>query len=148
MTTHYLLDTNLLVYAHDPGDAEKHARALALLAHLGSGRRMTLPAQALAEFSSVALRKLRPAIDPDELYRQVQGLEGAFPVLPLTAAVVLEAIRGVRDHQLSYYDAQIWAAAKLAQIPVVLSEDFATGSVLEGVTFVDPFAPTVSVASL
>ena len=66
-------------------------------------------------------------------------LELAFPVLPLTAAVVLEAVRGVRDHNLAYYDAQIWAVAKLAQAPVVLSEDFASDSTIVGVTFVNPF---------
>ena len=27
--------------------------------------------------------------------------------------IVLEALRGVRDHQISYYDAQIWASARL-----------------------------------
>ena len=30
----------------------------------------------------------------------------AFPVLVLTGSVVLEALRGVREHMLSYYDAQ------------------------------------------
>ena len=38
--------------------------------------------------------------------------------------VMLEALREVRDHQLSYYDAQIWAAARLNQVPVIFSEDF------------------------
>jgi hypothetical protein len=31
----------------------------------------------------------------------------AFPLLPLTGPVVLEALRGVREHMLSYYEAQI-----------------------------------------
>ena len=31
----------------------------------------------------------------------------AFPVLPLTGPVVLEALRGVREHKLSFYEAQI-----------------------------------------
>jgi hypothetical protein len=30
----------------------------------------------------------------------------AFPVLPLTGPVVLEALRGVGEHMLSIYDAQ------------------------------------------
>ena len=30
----------------------------------------------------------------------------AFPILPVTGPVVLEALRGVREHMLSYYDAQ------------------------------------------
>jgi len=62
-------------------------------------------------------------------------------VLPLTEQVALEATRGVRDHHLSYYDAQIWAAARLNQIPVIFSEDFQDGVMLEGIRFVNPFAP-------
>jgi predicted nucleic acid-binding protein len=40
---------------------------------------------------------------------------------------------------MSYYDAQIWASARLNQIPTVFSEDFASGSTVEGVTFINPF---------
>jgi predicted nucleic acid-binding protein len=54
-------------------------------------------------------------------------------VLPLTGPVALEALRGVREHLLSYYDAQIWAVARLGQVGAVLSEDFNLGAVLDGV---------------
>jgi predicted nucleic acid-binding protein len=144
----YLIDTNILVYAHDGAEREKQARAVEVLGRVGSGPTGALPAQALAELASVALRKLNPTMPPGLLYRQVEAFERAFPVLPLTPAVVLEAVRAVRDHALSYHDAQIWAVAKLAQIPVVLSEDFASGACLEGVTFVDPFASDFDVSSL
>jgi hypothetical protein len=48
---------------------------------------------------------------------------------------------GVCDHTLAYYDAQVWAVAKLPQIPAIFSEDFNSGASLEGVRFVNPFAP-------
>ena len=54
--------------------------------------------------------------------------------------IFLEAARGVRDYQFNFWDAQIWAAARLNQVPVVFSEDFNTGQVTEGVRFVNPFA--------
>jgi predicted nucleic acid-binding protein len=148
LSPRYLIDTNLLVYLHDGSAPEKQARAKEVLARLGAAPSGAIPAQALAELSSVALRKLDPPMPPELLYQQIEGLEQAFPVLPLTPAVVLEAVRGVRDHALSCYDAQIWAAAKLAQIPVVLSEDFDSGAVLEGVTFANPFAAAFSVGEL
>ena len=46
---------------------------------------------------------------------------------------MLEAVRGVRDHRFSHDDAQISAAAKLNQVPVILSEDFNVGVTIEGV---------------
>ncbi len=148
----YLLDTNVLVYSVDPLDPGKQDRALAVLARVGRpspvGPSAVLPAQALAEFSRVTLFRLKPPVPPDRVYHQIGLYERTFPVVPLTPPVVLEAVRGVRDHQLPYYDAQIWAAAKLNQVPVVLSEDFASGSTVEGVTFVDPFDPAFDTSEL
>ena len=153
----YLLDTNVLVYSVDERESEapKRARAVDVLARVGrpgpsgpSGPSGALPAQALAEFSRVAMGRLRPPVPADDVYRQVGLYERAFPVYPLTPAVVLEAVRGVRDHGFPYYDAQVWAAAKLNQVPVVLSEDFASGSTVEGVTFVDPFGEGFDVEGL
>lgn len=60
--------------------------------------------------------------------------------------IVLEAVRGVRDYQLSYYDAQIWACARLNQIPVIFSEDFNHG-ILEGINIINPFAQDFVVTS-
>jgi hypothetical protein len=41
---------------------------------------------------------------------------------------------------MAYWDAQIWASAKMNQIPVVFSEDFGDGVIIEGVRFVNPFS--------
>ncbi|MGK7902116.1 MAG: PIN domain-containing protein [Hormoscilla sp.] len=144
----YLLDTNIILYPHDPTDAARKMRATELLVRLGGRSSAALPAQALAEFANVALRKFVPPMDWTAIYRKVQELEQAFPVLPLTPEVVLEALRGVRDHVFSYYDAQIWAVAKIYHIPVVLSEDFNSGSVIEGVTFLNPFESSFDITTL
>ncbi len=50
------------------------------------------------------------------------------------------AARAVRDHDLNFGDAQLWAAAKLNELDTILSEDFQPGSRLGGVRFVNPFA--------
>lgn len=134
----YLLDTNLLLYAHDQHERLKQARALELLERLGDGLSAALSAQNLAEFANVALKRLKPPLSPAEVTEQLALLEQTFIVYPLTAVVVREAVRGVDTHTLSYYDAQVWAVAKLNQIPVVLSEDFNVGATLEGVLFLNP----------
>ncbi len=96
-----------------------------------------LSVQCLAEFVNVVISKWRLSLD--EAIFQVENWQHAFQTLNLTPQIVLEAARGVRDHGLSYYDAQIWATARLNQIPVVFSEDFQDGQTLEGVRFVNPF---------
>jgi predicted nucleic acid-binding protein len=136
-----LIDTNVLLYAHDGNDPTRQAQALEVLKHLELTANGRLSVQCLAEFFNVATRKLAPPLTAQEAVEQVERLAHAYPVLDLTPAIVLEAGRGVRDHQLAYFDAQLWAMAKLNQIPVVLSEDFRSGSTLEGVRFINPFAP-------
>ncbi len=144
----YLLDTNIILYPHDASDPARQARAIEVLRRVGVGPSAAIPAQVLAEFVNVARRKFSPPLDFDTIYRQVEGLARVFPVFPLTSAVILEATRGVRVHQFAYYDAQIWAIANLYQIPVVLSEDFNTGAVIEGVEFLNPLADTFDLDTL
>lgn len=132
-----VVDTNVLVYLFSGRDPDKRRMARAAIERLGGSGEGAIPAQVLAEFSSVMLRKLRR--DPAAVAADVDALRRTFPVFPLTGAVVAEALRAVHSYGLAYYDAQIWAVAHLAQATTVLSEDFQTGARLEGVEFVDPF---------
>jgi predicted nucleic acid-binding protein len=134
-----LIDSNVIIYACDPGEPlkrEQAGRVLLFLEQTGNGR---LSVQVLSEFVSATTRRLRPPLTAIEATQQVERLMLSFPVFDLTPMVVLEALRGVRDYQLSFYDAQIWASARLNQTPVIFSEDFNCGATLEGVRFVNPF---------
>jgi predicted nucleic acid-binding protein len=134
-----LVDTNVLVYALDGRDRKRQTRAGDWLAYLVADGRGAVSAQALTELASVCLRRMRPAWEPDEIAAHVTDLARVFEVVPVTTAVVLEAVRGVRDHRMSFFDAQMWAAARLHQVPFLLTEDMAGGATLDGVTIVDPF---------
>ena len=136
-----LMDTNLLVYLYDQKHPERQAQSQRVLEQLELSRNGRLSVQSLAEFFSVATRKLSPNLTAAEALHQIDLFLRLWPVFDLTPMVVLEAGRGVRDHHLSYYDAQIWAAARLNQAPLVFSEDFQDGRVLEGVRFVNPITP-------
>jgi predicted nucleic acid-binding protein len=140
-----LIDTKVLVYAHDVNEPGRQTRAPDILGQLQESAYGRLSVQSLAEFFSVATRKLIPAITASAAGSQVELLIRTFSVLHLTPAIVLEATRGVRDHDLEYWDAQIWAMAKLNQIPLVFSEDFRVGQSIEGIRFVNPFAPDFSI---
>jgi predicted nucleic acid-binding protein len=140
-----LIDTNVLVYTFDQNDPRRQERAIEILRALEAGADGRLSVQCLAEFCAVAMRRLRPAMGPEETLAQVERFHRIFPVHDLTPMIILEAMRGVCVHQLSYYDAQLWASARLHQIPVIFSEDFKHGS-LEGVHFVNPFLPDFDIA--
>jgi len=136
-----LIDTNLLIYLYDPNQPDKQKQSERILEQLELTRSGRLSIQALAEFFSVATRKLSPSLTSAQALDQVTLFTRLWPVFDLTPMIVMEAGRGVRDHKLSYYDAQVWATARLNQLSVVFSEDFRDGSILEGVRFVNPFSP-------
>jgi predicted nucleic acid-binding protein len=136
-----LIDTNLLIYLYDPNQPDKQKQSELVLEQLELTRNGRLSVQALAEFFSVATRKLSPSLTSAQALDQVTLFTRLWPVFDLTPMIVMEAGRGVRDHKLSYYDAQVWATARLNQLSVVFSEDFRDGSILEGVRFVNPFSP-------
>jgi predicted nucleic acid-binding protein len=133
-----LIDSNILVYAFEPRDVERQEKAFTILLKLEESGAGCLSVQCLSEFVNVIITKKRLPIDQAMI--QVEKWNNSFPVFILTPQIVLEAARGVRDHGLATYDAQIWATARLNQIPVVFSEDFQDGQILEGVRFVNPFA--------
>ncbi len=134
-----LIDTNLLVYAADSRDKSRQDKAVEVLKALVDAEAGCLSVQSLSEFVAVVTRKLSPPFTGQEALVQVQKLIDTFPILELTEFVVLEAIRGLSRYRFSYYDAQLWATARLNQIPLIFSEDFDSGSTIEGVTFVNPF---------
>ena len=139
--TNLLVDTNVLVYAYDRSEPVKQKRALEILDALAKAEIGVLSAQVLSEFFNSVTRKIVSPLSVADAYERVKNYVAAWTILDLTELVVLEAARGVRDHQFSLWDAQIWAVARLNQIPLVLTEDFQTGAVVEGVRFLNPFEP-------
>jgi predicted nucleic acid-binding protein len=140
-----LIDTNVLLYLYDHSQPVKQDRARDVLDQLelvGNGR---LSVQCLAEFFSVATRKLSPKLTPAQALHQISLFVRLWPVYDLSSMIALEAGRGVRDHQFSYSDAQIWATARLNQVPIIFSENFNEGSIMEGVRFVNPFSPDFTI---
>lgn len=148
MTARALVDSNVLVYAFDAASRDKQARAARLLAGIEPLGRGVLSTQVLGEFFRVVTERIPHPLAAAQARLEVERLVTAWPVLPITAPIVIEAARGVRDHRMSYWDAQLWATARLNQVDVVLSEDFQDGRILDGVRFVNPFSASFDLAAL
>lgn len=139
MADRIMVDTNILLYAYDRGEPSKQPQALTVLDHLAVNGLGVLTSQVLAEFFVNATRRLKPPLTTEEAYGRIQNYLLSWEILDITGPIVLEAARGVRTYQMAYWDAQIWASAKMNQIRVVFSEDFSERVVIEGVSFVNPF---------
>ena len=62
-----------------------------------------------------------------------------WPVVETSVSLVLEAIAIHQNHQLSFWDAMILAAAKAAQCSTLLTEDLSHNSRMENILVINPF---------
>lgn len=131
------VDTNVLLYAisRDRAERQKAARANEILAD----RELALSAQVLQEFYAQATRASRS----DRLtHQQAADLVTAFTrfhVQPCTVELVTAAMQTKNRYGLSYWDAAIVEAARLAGCTEVLSEDLSDEQDYGGVTVRNPF---------
>ena len=132
-------DANVLVYTIDHRDPARQGRAeAAVSAALRSGSAF-LPLQALAEFQSVAVRKL--GLAPDEALRSVELWSAAALVEGYALPDLRSAATTQKAHRLSFWDALIWAVCERVGVRTLVTEDFQDGRTLGRVTFLDPFNP-------
>lgn len=140
MTAKFLVDTNILVYIYDQTEPQKQALAEEVCDRLTLAGLGVISTQIMAEFFNAATRRLADRMPTEVAYQRLENYQQSWEVVNMTPAIVLEGVRGVIDHQLSFWDALVWATAKLNQIPVILSEDFRSGTSLEGIRFVNPLS--------
>lgn len=138
MSARFFLDTNVLVYPHDRREPERGDAAITVLDTLAARGDAAVSTQVLGEFFWVVTRRLPDPLTTAQGARSTTRHAKTWRVVDVTAATVREALRGAADHDLPYWDSLIWAAARLAQIPIILSEDFADGREIDGVVFRNP----------
>ena len=139
MTGSAFFDTNVLVYAEDQDEPDKRASALKLLAEHIAADDIVLSAQVPNEFY-VNVRRLKRPLDAARALSALEQL-AAFPVVPVTAELVVAAAAASERYQVSHWDALILETARAAGCTVVLSEDLSDEQDYGGVRVENPFKP-------
>jgi len=137
-----LVDTNVLVYRHDPRYPDKKQIATEFLRRGLSEGSLRLPHQAIVEFVSVVSRPLvgrRPLLTLDEAHREAEELLSTFEVLYPNETIVRTALRGSAAYRLNWFDAHLWAFADYYGLEELISEDFENGRLYGTVRAVNPF---------
>lgn len=132
-------DTNIVVYAYDVSESQKHEKAAKLLReHLIEGGAY-ISTQVLQEFFSVVTRKAKIRMEAKEALDRLRKLT-ALPTVEVSQEMVLEAASESVDHKINFWDALILESALHAGCGTVLSEDMQHGFVYrETVTVENPF---------
>lgn len=129
-----LVDTNILVYAFDPGHPERQNKALRLFENPPD--ELVVSAQVLQEFYALTTRKR--LLTPEQARLAVHQVMDR-QVIPTTASMVADAIELSISTQTSIWDALIVEAARSYGCRTLWSEDLQHGQTIRGVRVLNPF---------
>ena len=132
------VDTNILVYAHDPSALEKGRVAQELIRRLWDEGSGCLSVQILQEFFVAVTRKAAGRMGLDEAEAIVRNLS-FWKVQTPSAKDVLGAIEVQRQYQISFWDAMVVQSAAQSACPILWSEDLNPGQVYNEVLVKNPF---------
>ena len=133
MKIEFLVDTNVIIYLYDSDNLEKGENAQQLIEMIVTRNLAVISTQIAGELFCHLNRYLKNAQEIVSLYLD------NWKVLEVNSLIIKEAMRAVNQYQLSYWDAQVWASAKLNQVPFIISEDIPGQNPLETVTYLNPF---------
>ncbi len=136
MTAAVFVDTNVLIYALDEADRKKHEAARLWRTELWKSRRGRISYQVLQEFYVKVTQKWPASREPARA--EVRDLLAWQPVS--ADAALLERAWRIQDrYRLSFWDALIVAAAKVASCRYLLTEDLQADQEIDGVIVINPF---------
>ena len=139
MSAKYFLDTNIFVYSFDPAATAKSKRAARLIRdglETGNG---IVSYQVVQEFFSVAFRRFA---QPMSLFAAEEYLNTAFrPLLAVhsSPALFVSALQVYAQHNFSWYDSLVVAAAQEAGCSILYSEDMQHGRRVDSLRIENPF---------
>jgi predicted nucleic acid-binding protein len=139
MSAKAFVDTNILVYAHDPGSGAKHDRAKALVSRFWEQRSGVVSTQVLQELY-VDLRKVAKKPIPQAEAKRMLADYLTWELVVNDGESILEALELEERYQISFWDALIVQAANAAGVENLYSEDFNHGQMYGSVIAVNPFA--------
>ncbi|HKQ07125.1 MAG TPA: PIN domain-containing protein [Blastocatellia bacterium] len=130
------VDTNVLIYVHDPRDPVKQAIANSLVHSLSDG---VLLWQVACEFIA-ASRKLAPyGFSRDKAWQELNMLQALWATKLPRWAVLQRAETLQNRYNLSIWDAMIVAACLEGGVAYLYSKDFGAYSQIESLTLINPF---------
>lgn len=132
----FSLDTNILIYAVDRSAGNRHEAADKLMRD-AADKDCVLTLQSLGEFFHAATRK--GLADVEETMAYIKVWQDVYSVVAADSSSLNNALESVRDHQLSFWDAMLWATVKQADCAFIISESMQNGRRLDGVEIINPF---------
>ena len=132
------VDSNILVYAYDITQGEKHTQAKELLLSLWESGLGCASIQVLQEFYVNVTQRSKFPLSPEEATQVINDFSD-WTVHRPGIKDVISAIELHRRHQISFWDAMILQSAHHSGCSILWSEDLSESQEYSGVKVVNPF---------
>ncbi len=132
------VDTNILLYVHDPRDAAKQSRANYLLA---TEKDLVLVWQVACEYLN-ASRKLAPlGFNVQDAFKDIASFQRTWRFLLPDWPAIARSQGLLSRFSLSIYDSMLIAVCLESGVQRLYSEDFSAYQKIDTLEIINPFAP-------
>ena len=137
MNDRFFIDTNILVYANDRSELDKHEKAKQIILEGIVNDNIAVSTQVISEFYITITKKIKAPLSAHIAKKEILLLKN-IDVVDIDFHCVIHAINITNDYKLSYWDSLIIAAAQKARCNVLYSEDLNVGQKIETITIQNP----------
>jgi predicted nucleic acid-binding protein len=137
-----LIDTNILIYAYDDSEREKHHIAIRLFEKCWKKQlKYAFSIQNLSEYFVNVTKKIEKPISNIEASNNVRDILSFshFLIYPFGANEVLIALDFVQEYKISYWDALIAAVMKENDISTIITENVKDFKKIPWIEVINPF---------
>ncbi len=131
------VDTNILIYTHDPRDPVKQTAAVAIVGTLPDG---VLLWQVACEYIAASRKLVAYGHNQMAAWHVLHRLRSTWATAIPSWEVAVRAEELLALYKLSFWDAMIVAACLESGVTRLYSEDFDNSAAATGLEIVNPFA--------
>lgn len=132
------VDTNVLLYVHDPRDPTKQLLATNLVKSMATP---VLLWQVACEYIAASRKLQQVGVSPREIWDNLRILQAHWTMVLPEWKHLDQAETLLHQHSLSFWDALLIAVAADKGVAILYSEDFSGMGPIGGMRIVNPFTP-------
>jgi len=138
MQDKYFIDSNILVYAHDVSEGNRHKISKDIILCGIENSNIVISTQVLSEFFVTVTKKIKRTLAIETAKKEIMLLK-CVEVVEIDVDMIVKAIEALQKYSLSYWDALIISSAIRSNCAAVYSEDLNAGQVIESIKIINPF---------
>ena len=131
------LDTNILLYAHDPRYPAKQEISLKLIETVEDG---VLLWQVACEYLAASRKLASFGFDLKSAWENIIDLQVIWMFKLPTADVLENAVELMNHYSLSFWDAMIISSCKTNNVSRLYTEDFSAYPMINGIEIINPYS--------